>query len=114
MDTQTRIENKNKYDPKYDDLIRVQVTKRLPKREIESIVNDFIAQSLTFAVSQIDNEYEVWRQILPGDQPRIKNRKEGMTMAGVIEEDEKDLEERNFISIWEKGKQVYGQFGVDG
>ncbi len=93
---------------KYDKEIRVQVTKRLPKREIQSVIHDFEGQHLTFAVSQIDSDYEIWRQILPGDEPRIKNRKEGMTPAGVIEEDDEDLAQRNFVCIWEQGKLVFG------
>jgi len=97
-------------DTKFNEIIRVQVTKRLPKRELSSVIESFIRQGLTFAVSQRDKEYEVWRQILPGDEPRIKNRKEGMTMFGVIEQDIEDLESRNFVCIWEQGKPVYGQF----
>jgi len=95
---------------KFDQEIRVQVTKRLPKRDVLSIVNDFIHQQITFAVSQHDSEYEVWRQILPGDLPRVKNRKDGMTPAGVIAADLEDLEERNFVCIWELGQLVYGDF----
>lgn len=92
----------------YKDQIRVQVTKRLPKKEIRSIVRQFIEQGLTFAVSRHDTEYEVWREVFPDDEPRVKNRKDGMTPAGVIAQDLKDLEQRNFICIWEKGKVVYG------
>ena len=94
----------------YDGKIRVQVTKRLPKRDIVSVVKDFMHQGLTFAVSQHKSEYEVWREILPGDLPRVKNRKEGMTPAGVIAEDMDDLDSRNFICIWEEGSLIYGDF----
>lgn len=93
---------------KYDENIRVQVTKRLPKKEIYSIVQHFLKQGITFAVSRNDGEYEVWRQILPGDEPRVKNRKEGMTPSGVIAQDKKDLEQRNFVCIWDEGKLVFG------
>lgn len=98
---------------KYQDEIKVQVTKRLPKREIASVVRDFIDQRLTFAVSQHEAEYEVWRQVLPGDRPRVKNRKEGMVPAGIIEEDLEDLNERNFVCIWDHGKKVAGDFDVN-
>lgn len=94
----------------FDERIRVQVTKRLPKREIASVIKDFVGQGLTFAVSQHKSEYEVWREILPGDLPRIKNRKEGMTPAGVIAEDMTDLQSRNFICIWDQGNLVFGDF----
>ncbi|RJP21889.1 MAG: hypothetical protein C4527_22820 [Candidatus Omnitrophota bacterium] len=93
---------------KYENEIRVQVTKRLPKRDIQSIVKDFAEQRLTFAVSQINSDFEVWRQILPGDLPRVKNRKDGMTPAGVIEEDVEDLSQRNFVCIWDQGELVFG------
>ncbi|MGI6455698.1 MAG: hypothetical protein ACOX5R_08740 [bacterium] len=95
---------------RYHEIIRVQVSKRLPKKAIRSIVKDLANQQLTFAISQKDSEYEVWREILPGDQPRVKNRKDGMTLAGIIEIDEKDLQERNFICIWEHGRLVAGNF----
>lgn len=93
----------------YKEQIKVQVTKRLPKKEIRSIVRQFIEQGLTFAVSRHDSEYEVWREIFPDDEPRVKNRKDGMTPAGVIAQDKKDLEQRNFICIWERGKVVFGK-----
>jgi hypothetical protein len=97
-------------EPKpFEETIRVQVTKRLPRKEVISVVKDFAQQKLTFAVSRHKAEYEVWRQILPGDLPRIKNRKDGMTPAGVIAEDEHDLNSRNFICIWEEGNLVYGK-----
>lgn len=92
----------------YQEQIKVQVTKRLPKKEIRSIVRQFIDQKITFAVSRHDSEYEVWREVFPDDEPRVKNRKDGMTPSGVIAQDEKDLEQRNFICIWEKGMIVYG------
>ncbi|MBN2327345.1 MAG: hypothetical protein JXR73_09320 [Candidatus Omnitrophica bacterium] len=93
----------------YDDKIKVQVTKRLPKKDIRSVVRQFIEQKLTFAVSRHDSEYEVWREVFPDDEPRIKNRKDGMTPAGVIAQDKKDLEQRNFVCIWDKGHIVYGK-----
>ncbi|MEW6235105.1 MAG: hypothetical protein AB1656_06935 [Candidatus Omnitrophota bacterium] len=99
-----------KFSKKYDAEIRVQVTKRLPKRDIRSVVKDFIRQGLTFAISQHDAEYEVWRQILPGDRPRVKNRKDGMIPAGIIEEDRNDLEGRNFVCVWDQGERVEGDF----
>ncbi|HOJ62524.1 MAG TPA: hypothetical protein PK878_19770 [bacterium] len=96
-----------KTEKNYEGQIQVQVTKRLPKKDLYSIVQQFVNQKLTFAVSKHATEYEIWRQILPGDQPRVKNRKEGMTPAGVISQDE-DLARRNFVCIWDKGKPVYG------
>ena len=92
----------------FEDRIRVQVTKRLSKRDVQSIVEDFTRQGLTFAVSRLKSDYEVWREILPGDQPRIKNRKDGMSFAGIIAEDKNDLEQRNFICIWDHGNLVHG------
>ncbi|MDP8245350.1 MAG: hypothetical protein P9L94_14795 [Candidatus Hinthialibacter antarcticus] len=88
--------------------IRVQVTKRLSKQDVKSIVSDFVKQRLTFAVSKHNSDYEVWRQILPGDEPRIKNRKDGMTPTGVITEDPDELQERNFICVWDAGQLVEG------
>ena len=93
---------------KFEDEIRVQVTKRLAKDEIRSIVQGFIRQGLTFAISRHNSDFEVWRQILPGDTLRVKNRKDGMMPNGVIEQDATDLEARNFVCIWENGKLVYG------
>ncbi len=93
---------------KYESEIRVQVTKRLPRRDIQSVIDQFVKQHLTFAVSQVNSDYEVWRQILPGDLPRVKNKKDGMTPAGVIEEDTEDLVHRNFVCIWDQGELVYG------
>lgn len=94
----------------YDQDIRVQVTKRLPKDEIHSVINDFVNKRLTFAVSKHNSDYEVWRQILPGDQPRVKNRKDGMTPDGVITQDPEELEQRNFVCVWEQGELVLGDF----
>ncbi len=96
----------------FDQQIRVQVTKRLPKKEIHSIIREFIRQKLTFAVSKHDSEYEVWRQILPGDRPREKNRKDGMVPSGVIEQNLHDLDQRNFICVWNHGKIVKGKFEI--
>ncbi len=96
----------NKSD--YTKHIRVQVTKRLSKSDVKSIVSDFVSQRLTFALSKHNSDYEVWRQILPGDEPRIKNRKDGMTPAGVITEDPEELNERNFICVWDHGAIVQG------
>lgn len=92
----------------YNSDIRVQVTKRLSKDDIRSVVNDFVRQGLTFAVSKHNSDYEVWREILPGDQPRIKNRKDGMTPDGVITEDPDELKQRNFICVWDHGELVVG------
>lgn len=92
----------------FDEQIRVLVTKRLPKDEIAPIVQRFVKQQMTFAVCKVKSSYEVWRQIMPGDQPRVKNRKEGMTPNGIIEQDKEDVENRNFICIWDHGKPVYG------
>lgn len=90
--------------------IRVPVTKRLPKCQLNGIVSEFSNRGLTFAISRCKNEYEVWREVLPGDRPRIKNRKEGMAIAGVIVDDSMELEKRNFICVWEKGKRIEGEF----
>ncbi len=92
----------------YETQIKVQVTKRLPKKELRGVISQFINQGLTFAVSRHESEFEVWREVFPDDEPRIKNRKDGMTPAGVISEDEKDLDQRNFICIWENGEIVFG------
>lgn len=92
----------------FEDEIRVLVSKRLSKDDIEPIVDRFVQQRLTFAVSKIKTGYEVWRQILPGDEPRIKNRKEGMTPGGIIEQDQEYLGNRNFVCIWEQGEPVFG------
>lgn len=92
----------------YHDDIKVQVTKRLNKEEITSIINDFENKGLTFAVSKHNNDYEIWRQVLPGDQPRVKNRKDGMTPDGVITQDESELDQRNFVCIWDSGNLVEG------
>ncbi|MBI1389486.1 MAG: hypothetical protein GC154_13670 [bacterium] len=91
-----------------EDDIRVQVTKKLTRDDIQSIVRDFVKQRLTFAVSKHDSDYEVWRQVLPGDQPRVKNRKDGMTPDGVISQDPDELNQRNFVCVWEEGKLVEG------
>jgi hypothetical protein len=93
---------------KYENDIKVQVTKRLARKDVYSIIKHFLGQRITFAVSKYDGEYEVWRQILPGDEPRVKNRKEGMTPSGVIAQDKKDLQQRNFVCIWDHGELVYG------
>ncbi|MBZ0258913.1 hypothetical protein K8I31_22815 [bacterium] len=98
----------SKIQTDYTNKIRVQVTKRLSKQDVKSVVSDFVRQRLTFAVSKHNSDYEVWRQILPGDEPRIKNRKDGMTPAGVITEDPDELQERNFICVWEMGQLVEG------
>lgn len=93
---------------KYEEEIKVQVTKRLSRDDIGSVVDCFIQQRLTFAVSRHKSDFEVWRQVLPGDKPRVKNRKDGMTPDGVIEQDINDLKNRNFVCIWENGDLVYG------
>lgn len=98
----------SKVQTDYINKIRVQVTKRLSKQDVKSVVSDFVRQRLTFAVSKHNSDYEVWRQILPGDEPRVKNRKDGMTPAGVITEDPDELQERNFICVWDTGQLVEG------
>lgn len=92
----------------YDEDIRVQVTKRLPKDELRTVIEDFVRQGITFAISKHNSDYEIWRQILPGDRPRVKNRKDGMTPDGVISQDPEELEQRNFVCIWENGEMVEG------
>ena len=98
---------KKKRVDQYNRVIRVQVTKRIPKRATQSIIRQFIQQGLTFALSQHESDYEIWREILPGDRPRVKNRKDGMIPCGIITEDDLDLDQRNFVCIWDQGKLVY-------
>ncbi len=90
--------------------ITVPVTKRLPKCQLHGIVSDFENRKLTFAVSRHKSEYELWREVLPGDRPRMKNRKEGMAFAGVIAQDNTELDERNFVCIWQEGERIFGEF----
>lgn len=94
----------------FQEVIRVPVTKRLPKCQLGDIVDDFVRRKVTFAVSRHKSEYEIWREVLPGDRPRMKNRKEGMSVAGVITEDPSELDQRNFICVWREGELVFGEF----
>ncbi len=90
--------------------IRVPVTKRLPKCQLSGIIDDFVQRKVTFAVSRHKSEYEIWREVLPGDRPRTKNKKEGMAIAGVIANEEDELNKRNFICVWKSGERVFGEF----
>ena len=90
--------------------IRVPVTKRLPKCQLDNVIDDFVRRKVTFAVSRHKSEYTIWREVLPGDRPRTKNRKEGMAIAGVIAQDSEELDERNFVCVWEGGEKIFGEF----
>jgi len=88
-------------------LLKVQVTAKLPLAETRSVSDNLRAQGVTCGLAYCgSNEYEVWRQALPDDEPRKKNSKHGMTPHGVIESAE-DIEQRDFVVVWYKDDILY-------
>ena len=95
---------------RYERNIRVIVTKRLSKKDISTIIRDFINKNMTFAVSEYKSEFELWREILPGDLFKSRKSIHDGSPGAVIETEEKVLNRRDFVCIWNRGMEVFGNF----
>jgi len=98
------------YPSIYDRDIRIIVSKRLAKKDLHSIIRDFIKQKLTFAISKVGKEFEIWRGILDDDSK--KSKQFGATPSSIIEMSSNILSTRNFVCIWDHGRVVFGSFKI--
>jgi len=94
----------------YKNQIRIPVTKRLSKKDMKSVIEDFQTKKLTFAVSKIGTEFELWREVLSDDKFMEKTDNNIIIYSKNIKITDNLLNSRKFICIWKRGKIVYGEF----
>ena len=77
---------------------------------MKSVIEDFQTKKLTFAVSKIGTEFELWREVLSDDKFMEKTDNNIIIYSKNIKIADKLLNSRKFICIWKRGKIVYGEF----
>ncbi len=84
---------------------KVLVTNELPLKSLQSIISDLSKKGMSFAISkQPKKGYCIWREVLKNEHP-ISG---GLPVYGeIVITDNKILNSRNFIEIWDKGKLIF-------
>ena len=97
---------------KYYKLLTVPVTNVLSQKSLNSIIEDLSNKKVTFGLSKMYGGFCIWREPNPDEYPIRNSSEKTFPIPGeIIVTDQKELSERDFVKIWNKGRLVFEEKG---